>query len=280
MPELPEVEIVRRQLEEKVRGRTIERVRVLEPKTVGRDKLFAKKIAKAQIESIDRVGKLLIFKLSKPDTYLLGHLKMTGQFIFNERGGGKKKVGYADLPNRHTRVVFYFKNGAELFFNDIRKFGYLKRATVKEARQIRQTVGIEPLSPGYTWRKFQTIFSNRTTSLKAILLNQALIAGLGNIYVDEACYQAGINPARRADSLSAKEKQKLFYACARVLKEALGRGGTTFRSFANVDGRKGDFASRLHVFQRQGQPCLRCGSTIQKIRVAGRGTHYCPSCQR
>jgi formamidopyrimidine-DNA glycosylase len=285
MPELPEVEIVRRGLAKVLIGQEIARVEVRESKSTGNDKKFARSLVGRTITGIDRIGKLLIFTLDQADTYLLAHLRMTGQMILTS---GKKMVGGGhtlsqqdlDLPGRQTRLVFYFRSGATLFFNDQRKFGYIKRATAAEVARAKAKFGPEPLAPELTLEYFTNLFTGRKTTIKALLLDQSRIAGLGNIYVDEACFRAGVRPSRRADTLSKSEREQLWHAVQEVIKESIAHRGTTFYSFADASGKKGNFSDRLRVFNRTGQPCLSCGGEIKKTRVAGRGTHYCATCQK
>lgn len=283
MPELPEVEVVRRQLEAHILNRTIESVELLHEKITRLSPEFVQVLPGEKFTKIERIGKLLVFKLAN-QTYLLAHLKMTGQFIFvdeNQKIGGGHSLTESDfdLPHKHTRVVFHFKDGSTLYFNDMRLFGYLRLADEAEKDQIWNTYGIEPGRHNYTWENFEKNFSKRKTSLKALLLNQKVISGLGNIYVDEACFRSKVLPYRAADTLTKTEKKALFKNCAAVMAESIERGGTTFYSFIAADGKKGNFSDELEVFDRAGQPCYVCGAMIQKIKHAGRGTHFCPNCQ-
>jgi formamidopyrimidine-DNA glycosylase len=285
MPELPEVETVRRGLIKALIGQEIARVDVRELKSAGNDKKFARTLAGCTITGIDRIGKLLIFTLDQADTYLLAHLRMTGQMIL---ASGKKVVGGGhtlsqqdlNLPNKQTRLIFHFRSGATLFFNDQRKFGYVKRSTAVEVAAAKAKFGPEPLAPELTSEYFANLFIGRKTTVKALLLDQSRVAGLGNIYVDEACFRAGVRPSRRADTLSKSERERLWQAVREVIKESIAHRGTTFYSFADASGKKGNFSDQLRVFNRTGQPCLICGREIKKTRVAGRGTHYCAKCQK
>lgn len=293
MPELPEVEVVRRQLSEHILNREIASVEIRHEKTTRQSPEIDKVLPGCSFESIDRIGKLLAFSIrchpeldSGPNTlFLLAHLKMTGQFIFvdsDEKVGGGHSLTKSDfdLPHKHTRTIFHFTDGSALYFNDMRLFGYLKLATQAEKDAAWSKYGPEPGQPDYTWENFEGIFKNRTTSVKALLLNQSVIAGLGNIYVDEACFRSKVLPYRRANSLNQMEKKALFKHCEAVMMESIERGGTTFYSFISSDGKKGNFSDELEVFDRAGQPCYTCGEMIEKIKHAGRGTHFCPHCQR
>ena len=285
MPELPEVEVVRRQLESHVLNREIESVELLHDKITRKSPEFANVLPGCHFTKIERIGKLLSFEVQPAGIHMLGHLKMTGQFIFvdkDEKIGGGHSLTKQDfeLPHKHTRVVFNFSDGAALYFNDMRLFGYLHLATSEEKQAAWDRYGIEPGQPDYTWENFEKIFKNRKTSIKALLLNQERIAGLGNIYVDEACFRSSVLPYRGVDTLTSKEKKALFVHCKNVLEESINHGGTTFYSFVSSDGQKGNFSEHLEVFDRAGQPCYACGEIITKIKHAGRGTHFCPSCQK
>lgn len=270
MPELPEVETVRRQLEEAVTGRTISQVRVNTPKITRNDSDFARSLIGLSFVRISRIGKLLIFETSDREVYLLAHLKMTGKFLLNKTPGEYDK---------HTHVVFSFGDDRELLFNDVRKFGYVVRASESEVNQAKSRFGIEPLTSEFTLENFEKIFIGRKTNIKALLLNQSLVAGLGNIYVDEVLFHAGVLPIRKSDSVSKEEKKRIFESIEEVLGTAIEMGGTTFIDFAHTDGKSGSYVDELRVFSRAGQPCLVCGSVVEKTRVAGRGTHFCPKCQ-
>jgi len=292
MPELPEVEVVRRQLESHILNREIESVELLHDKITRKSPEFAQVLPGCHFSEITRIGKLLSFTvqtkisaLSSTNLYMLGHLKMTGQFIFvdnHEKIGGGHSLTPQDfeLPHKHTRVIFNFTDGSTLYFNDMRLFGYLHLATPEEKQKAWDRYGIEPGQPDYNWENFEKIFKNRKTSLKALLLNQERIAGLGNIYVDEACFRSSVLPYRAVDTLKLKEKKELFIHCKNVLEESINHGGTTFYSFVSSDGQKGNFSEHLEVFDRAGQPCYACGEIITKIKHAGRGTHFCSSCQK
>lgn len=288
MPELPEVETVRVQLLRKLKGKTVKEVEIFHQKSVGNDKEFSKKLRGLKLSNIDRVGKLMIFSfVSKKDIFMLGHLKMTGQFfVTNKRGevlvGGGHSVSAAlnKLPDRHTRVGIYFNDGTKLYFNDMRLFGYLKLADKTETEVIKSKFGPEPINPEFDKDKFFAGLSRKSSPIKAVLLDQTFVAGLGNIYVDEALFRAKILPTRSASSLSKREAELLAKHSGAVMLESIALGGTTFQHFKNTEGEKGGFKSKLRVFGRQGQKCLRCKATVKKSRVAGRGTHFCENCQK
>ncbi len=287
MPELPEVETVRIQLRNKVIGKTIKGVEVFHDKSARPGVSFEDRLVGKTIADIDRIGKLMIFSFAEDgDLFMLAHLKMTGQFFFVEdndiSGGGHSisKGDIEDLPNRHTRVAYYFTDGSALYFNDMRIFGYNQLATKEEMEAAKDRFGPEPIHDGFDVDDFTTKLKRRKTPVKAALLDQTFVAGLGNIYVDEALFRAGVRPMRRADKVTKKEAAAIAAASGDVMKESIKVGGTTFQHFKDTDGEKGNFSKYLQVFGQQGTACPKCGTTIKKVRCAGRGTHFCPKCQK
>lgn len=287
MPELPEVETVRIQLKYKLIGQTIQTVEVFHDKSAKSNSNFEDNLIGKTISDIDRVGKLMIFAFAEDDNlFLLAHLKMTGQFFFVEdddiSGGGHSvtKQDFSELPNKHTRIAYYFSDGSALYFNDVRIFGYNQLVNRDEKELAKQRFGPEPITDDFDVLSFAAKLKKRKTPIKAALLDQTLVAGLGNIYVDEALFRAGVRPTRRADKVTKKEAIAIAKAAGDVMKESIKVGGTTFQSFKDTGGYRGNFVKHLEVFGRQGQECPRCGTIIKKIRCAGRGTHYCPQCQK
>ena len=293
MPELPEVETIKNDLKKRILGKKITGVEVRGGKVVGNKPADFTKILKGNsFHAIDRIGKLLIFELADRKNFLLIHLKMTGQLIYCNKGevvaGGHETGGEGDkipgvgeaLPNKYTHLIFSFANGAKLFFNDLRKFGYAKIVGEKELEKIKGEYGIEPLTKDFTLKAFKEALGVRNAPIKAILLNQGLIAGIGNIYADEALFEARIRPSRRAGSLSDKETEALFKAVNNIIKKAIKYRGTTFSNYVDASGRKGNFTKLLKVYHREGEKCRRCGAVIKKAKVAGRGTRFCEKCQK
>lgn len=287
MPELPEVETIRGDLARKLGGQRIKSVTIINRKTVAlAPAVFYRRLSKQIIDQVGRRAKLLFFKLKPSGDYLLIHLKMTGQLIYQDKksliAGGhslsEEKDG--DYPNKHTRVIFSFDNQSQLFFNDLRKFGYIKLAQARELEElIKKNYGPEPLSTDFSLLAFRKILSSKKTNIKAVLLNQKNVSGLGNIYVDESLFKAGISPKRRASSLSPSEIKKLYLAVNRIIAQAIKDRGTTFNNYRDSEGRRGSFSSRLKVYGRDKASCRSCGRPISKIKLAGRGTHYCSFCQ-
>ena len=283
MPELPEVETVRLQLWARLRNKRITKVEVLNQKSVKGNPNFAKKLKGLTLKDIDRIGKLLIFSFKeKPDAFL--HLKMTGQMFVVEKGKVKARGGHEtpldhQLPNRHTRVIIHFGDTI-MYFNDQRIFGYLELTDRKGMEAARARFGPEPHASGFNFTYFIQGLKRSRQNVKARLLDQTFVAGLGNIYVDESLFRAKVNPARPAHLVTEDEARALAREAGKVLKEAIKHGGTTFQSFKDSAGQKGNYTRRLLVFARHGKECPECGSIILKTRVAGRGTHYCPHCQK
>ncbi len=298
MPELPEVETIRRDLTAAIIGRRIAALNLLSPKSAKNDAaFFINFLVGREFDEINRFGKLLALRLKKKkgesDNYfLLIHLKMTGQLIL-EASGKKLAGGHSlsdssftaaiggELPNKHTRVIIKFSGGGKLFFNDLRKFGYLKIVSQPELdRIVAAGYGPEPLTSSFTLKHLELTLKKRQTNIKALLLNQKLVAGLGNIYVDESLFISGIRPDRIASSLRALEIKKLYQAVNKVIKLAITNRGTTFSNYVDSAGKKGNFSRLLKVYGRGGQPCFKCRQVITKRKLAGRGTHFCENCQK
>ncbi|MDD5031790.1 MAG: bifunctional DNA-formamidopyrimidine glycosylase/DNA-(apurinic or apyrimidinic site) lyase [Patescibacteria group bacterium] len=303
MPELPEVETIKNDLKKRILGKKIIEVEIRSKKVVhpvrnressngvkSRPADFVKILKGNSFFGLDRIGKLLIFELGDKENFLLIHLKMTGQLIYWNKGeivaGGHemedgKIPGAGDRPpNKYTRLIFSFSDGAKLFFNDLRKFGYAKIVGKKELEKIKGEYGPEPLTKRFTLAAFKKILEGKNGSIKAILLNQGLIAGIGNIYADEALFEARIKPIRQGRSLSGKEQGALFKAINYLIKRAIKYRGTTFSNYVDAAGKRGNFTKMLKVYHREGEKCRRCGGVIKKIKIAGRGTRFCEKCQK
>lgn len=298
MPELPEVETIRNDLSEKIINKKIVKIDVRKVKLVkNTQKVFKDFLLGSKFSYIDRIGKLLIFvvRKAKQEKYLLVHLKMTGQFIYvgkneivagghsNSREESKKyRLGglEKDLPNKFSHVIFHFGDGSTLYFNDMRQFGYLKIVEADELDFIKSKYGIEPLQKNFTWKNFQKVCEGKRTNVKAFLLNQGMISGLGNIYVDEILFASGINPTRNVSALSEEERRRIFDNSKKIIKNAIKKRGTTFSDYVDSKGERGGFADFLKVYGKEKTICPKCKRTkIVKIKVAGRGTRFCPKCQ-
>lgn len=285
MPELPEVETIRKELAKFVVGKKIKQVEILHPSAIKSNvKTFTASLEKKHIRKVGRVGKLLIFTISGGE-FLLIHLKMTGQLIYRHKDfiikGGHSLSRPKEIPDKYIWVAWHFTDGSNLYFNDMRKFGYVKIVDAAEKERIMAAYGPEPLTKDFTLKKFFDTLDGRNAPIKSILLNQALIAGIGNIYADEACFAAKIFPGTRASKLRKAEKIRLFKAINAVLKKAIKYKGTTFHSFVSARGKRGNFWDFLQVYKRDKKPCLRCATgIIANKTIAGRNSRYCPVCQK
>lgn len=271
MPELPEVETIRKGLSTKISGKVIRKVDILLPKISRNEpQKLQSLLVGLKIEKVNRKGKFLILKL-KPQGFLLFHLKMSGQLIYLENNQSLAK---------HTHAIFEFTDGSQLRYIDMRQFGYLKYVkNLKQAKEL-SSLGPEPIDKALTLTQFKNRLAKRPRSrIKQLLLDQSLISGIGNIYADEILFSAGINPLRRTVSLSAIEIEKIFFSAKKILKEAIKEKGTSISLYVDHLGQTGNYANKLRVYGRKGLPCSKCKTPIQKIKLSGRGTHYCPSCQ-
>jgi len=287
MPELPEVETIRLGLTKLLPGHTVAAVDFDWPKSFPNSSADVQKfLVGATITTVRRRAKVLIIELST-DYSLIIHLKMTGQLVFTS-GSERFGAGHpndsliGDLPDKSTRVTLQFKDGSRLFFNDQRKFGWMRLLPTIEIMNLDffKKVGPEPLSADFTWQMLRERLLRRPNSMiKAALLDQSVIAGIGNIYADESLWGAKIHPALRISELSEQQFKVLHKELIFVLKLAIEKGGSSDKNYVNAKGKKGSYMSFARVFRREGQTCPRCGTVIIKIRVAGRGTHICPHCQ-
>lgn len=240
----------------------------------------------SKVVKVDRRAKVLLIELSSKYSLVI-HLKMTGQLVFRAKdvqfGAGHPNgdlVG--ELPSKSTRVTFEFTDGSKLFFNDQRKFGWVRLMPTAEVVNLDffRKVGPEPLSADFTWQGMkQRMMRRKNSNVKAVLLDQTVLAGVGNIYADESLWSAKTHPEMRVSSLKDEQIKSLYESVRNVLQLSIEKGGSTDRNYVDAEGRKGSYLSFAKVFRKEGQPCPRCGTTIIKIRAAGRGTHLCPKCQ-
>lgn len=288
MPELPEVETIRRGLSERCIERTIREVKVFcEKSFVGPKEV----VLGARIVAIRRRGKALLFDLSNGVTMMM-HLRMTGQLVWDSSESSEKHVPsfagghptedfFRRMPGKQTRVEFDF-DGGKLFFNDQRKFGFVKPIPTKEVEEDKFIASLGPEPWEMRAEELFSVFQRRKGSpVKAILLDQKVVAGIGNIYADEACFFAGVYPGRLAGTLEVQDAAKLLEGAGKVMQASIDSGGSTMATYVRPDGSRGDYLEKFaEVFRREGKECRRCGAEIVKVRVAGRGTHYCPECQK
>ncbi len=272
MPELPEVETVRKGLENLVKGKTIKEVAVYWGKIIESPEVeqFKTALIGETIEEVHRRGKYLIFKLTHFD--MVSHLRMEGKFEFHQK---------TDPLMKHSHVLFTFTDDTQLRYLDTRKFGrftLLDKDTSSEYKGIKK-LGPEPIASEFDIRPFARELRNRHKAIKPLLLDQILVTGLGNIYVDEVLFRSQIHPEQEANTLKKDEVIRLHQDIIDVLGEAVEAGGSTIRTYQNALGDAGTFQVSLNVYGLAGESCPRCGTEILKKKVAQRGTHYCPQCQ-
>ena len=270
MPELPEVETIRRQLAPVVEGRRLQEMEILDPRwcAPALHVEVADAVRGRRIERLDRRGKYLVWELSG-DVHLVMHLRMTGNLLYTEDA-------------RFARVKLRLDDGNTVVFADQRRFGTGVVLLGSDARHdyFASRLGVEPLSADFTTDHLRELARGRRAPVKAFLLTQERIAGVGNIYADEALFLARIHPLRQAGTLRGPQLEALRQAVVKVLHDGIDARGATIDDFRHADGAEGSFQDRFLVHLRAGEPCVRCGATIVKIRAAGRGTYVCPRCQR
>ena len=272
MPELPEVETVRRGLEKLILGKKISNIEIRYPKMIKTDlNEFQKGMPGQVIQTMGRRGKYLLFYLS--DKVLISHLRMEGKYFY-----------YPDqVPERkHAHVLIHFENGGTLVYEDVRKFGTLELLAPEllDSYFISKKLGPEPTEKDFDLGSFKLALKKSKKPIKSHLLDQTLVAGLGNIYVDEVLWRAKVHPSRTSNSLTAQEARKVHDETINVLGQAVEKGGSTIRTYTNAFGEDGTMQEFHQVYDKAGQACSRCETIIEKIQLGGRGTHFCPKCQR
>ncbi|HUW22338.1 MAG TPA: bifunctional DNA-formamidopyrimidine glycosylase/DNA-(apurinic or apyrimidinic site) lyase [Candidatus Bathyarchaeia archaeon] len=297
MPELPEVETIRLQLNQVLKGLKIVGVEVLSSKNfIG----SVNDIVGEKISSVERRAKIILIKLSH-NRCLAIHLKMTGQLIFRDMGLKEDAIGdqnngpfaVREMPNKYTRVIVEFTSGAKLYFNDLRKFGWMKVIGIRDGKSgikdkyanLSELANLGPEAideKTFSLEYLKKIFSKTKKAIKLILLDQGKIAGIGNIYANEALFLAGIKPEKLANQLNEKEIEKLRNSVIKILKEAIKHQGTSDKdeAYRQTTGEKGSHQNYLQVYGREGKKCRQCGKEIKRIKIGGRGTFYCPNCQK
>ncbi len=293
MPELPEVETVRRGLEKKLKNFIIKKVEICRDSTVAypiNNKDFIEGLHNSLVYKWNRRGKYLIAELKKIDNnninienkisfvnngVLVVHLRMTGYFTFNN---------IHTNPCKHTRIRLFGNNNNELRYIDVRSFGQMwwvrEGLLPKKIIKGLGSLGPEPFSENFNIGYLTKIISNKTRSIKSILLDQTIVAGIGNIYADESLYSAGISPFREAKTIKKHELNKLKIAIVEVLKKSIGAGGTTFSDFRDLEGENGNFGLQTNVYRRTGKQCRKCKNLIERQKISGRSTHWCRKCQK
>lgn len=272
MPELPEVETITKTLRTLIKNETIEHVEVYWSNIIKYPSVeqFTDALRGQTFYDVKRLGKFLLFTLD--DYVLVSHLRMEGKYSVDSKDEPMKK---------HTHVIFEYSSGKQLRYNDVRKFGTMhlfEKGTELENKPLNQ-LGPDPFEEAFTYEYFHEKLQRTTRPIKNVLLDQTVVAGLGNIYVDETLYLAHVHPLRRAHTLEEEEVRRIQKEAIKVLKKAVKQGGTTIRSYVDSSGEMGMFQQELYVYGQEDTPCATCGSIISKIKVSGRGTHFCSSCQ-
>lgn len=266
MPELPEVETIKREIEKKIVGKKITGVIINNPRVIREPspREFAEGLQGKAVSGAARKGKLLILELSGGKS-LTVHLKMTGQFVYPGNG-------------RSSRVSFRFSDGSILDFNDNRLFAELRLLDDWRSLKFVKELGPDPFE--LSFNQFQALFKNKKTKIKVLLLDQGFIAGIGNLYAAEILFAGRIAPGRPASSLSEEDLRRLYTAIREILTEAIKHHGSSVDNYVRLSGEQGGFVPYLKVYGREGKPCVGCKGTVKRIAMAGRGTYFCPGCQK
>ena len=273
LPELPEVETVKETLKRKVLNQRINSVDILWPGIIAYPTVeeFKENIKNQKINDITRRGKWLIFEL---DNYILmSHLRMEGKYFLKSKNDELKK---------HEHVIFNLDKSKQLRYHDTRKFGKMHLIKKEDFNnyEVIQELGLEPWDEKLNIKYLKDKYKNKRLPIKTVILDQSIITGIGNIYADEILFLSGINPLTKANKLKDKELENIIHNTKITLEKAISEGGTTIRSYTSDEGVSGKFQNNLYVHQREKEKCLNCGSEIIKIKVGGRGTYYCPNCQK
>lgn len=270
MPELPEVETIKRQLNNKLKGKKIKFVEVRLAKFVKYPlEKFKKLVQGAKIVKVSRRAKLLIIELSS-GYFLIIHLKLTGQLILNGQ------------PNKHTHLIYYFADGVRLIHNDLRQFGFIKVIPKKGLADFlnKEGLGPEPLEKKFTLKVFEQLLAGRKSGkIKQVLMDQKFVAGIGNLYTDEILFYGRVLPTRQVKSLQPAEIKKIYQGIKKILSLAIKKRGSSAENYLDAEGRQGGYFPLVKVYQRQGKPCYVCGAKIKRLKMAGRSAHFCPKCQ-
>jgi formamidopyrimidine-DNA glycosylase len=290
MPELPEVETIKRELNRKIKGKTLEKLWTDHPKMV-RDTSFdklEKEVQKAKIVKVFRRAKNLFLELSNGKSLWI-HLKMTGHLLFKSKNPTLRELNFLekDRFNSYIHFIFHFTDGSQVAFSDLRKFGRIKliKAKISEILKDPKKYGLEkngpePLSKKFSVQKLREILKKRNKAIKLILMDQSLLAGIGNIYASEILFHAKIKPTRKAGKLTKKEIKKLYISIKKILTRAIKNKGSSVNDYRDLSGKKGKFQNLLKVYGRTGKKCYSCGRIIKRIKQGQRSTFFCPCCQK
>ena len=288
MPELPEVEVVKRSLKKTISKLKIRKVIINNSKLRYKvNKQYFKKILKKKIVSIRRRSKYLLFNFESKLTMLV-HLGMTGKFILMNKKKQKKITSFyyklSNKDNKHNHIIFLFNNNIKLIYNDVRRFGFIKIFSNFKEKNIShlKILGPEPLSNNFNFKYFINYILNKNKSIKNCLMDQKFVAGLGNIYVNEVLFLSGINPLRNLKDINSKEVKKILINIKKILKRAIKEGGSSIKNFSDSKGNSGKFQKEFKIYGRKGDKCLslKCSEVIKKVVICNRATFYCNSCQK
>jgi len=285
MPELPEVETIVRDLDKKLKNKKIAKIEVLDKKVFQLSDKETKAVIGKLVKGVRRRAKMIILELSDNGSLVI-HLKMTGQLVYQSKSiivAGGHPISHIgkELPNKFTRVIFRFSDGSKLYFNDVRRFAWIKLVEQKDLIPLLEALGIEPLSEDFSLEKFKEILSHKVnTTVKQALMDQKYLSGLGSIYTDEALFAARIKPMRQVKTLKPEEIKTLWQAIPKILNYAIAHRGTSFSDYVDAQGEVGNFIRYLKVYGRTGEKCKGCVGIIKKAKLAGRGTHWCDHCQK
>ncbi len=282
MPELPEVETIRRQLNEVLRDKVVADVEVLREKSFSGDH---RKIRGWKVKEIKRKSKVIEVLFEKQKEMAIIHLKMTGQLIYADGekrvfGGHPTPDWVQDLPSKHTRVIITFTDGSKLFFNDMRVFGWIKLVDKEKYEKETRSTAPDVVDKEFTFEYFFNLLKSSKKPVKLILLDQDKIGGLGNIYVNDALFLSKIRPDRKSDTISSTEAKKLHEACIEVINLGIKYGGASASNYVQVTGLGGTYQDHFLVYKKDGEKCKVCGNIIKKMKMGGRGTFYCDNCQK
>lgn len=274
MPELPEVQTIVTGLNDILKRKKIVNTYVYDDMVIGypEKREFINRSKNKKIKNLSRRGKYIIINFADSDYKLIIHLRMSGKLLYKNRDDELKK---------HSHVVFEFEDNTDLRFNNVRKFGRLyliKENEVDKAGNLKN-LGIEPLSDKFTLKLFKSVLKQRKKMIKPLIMEQEFIAGIGNIYADEALFIAHIRPDRKANTLNDKEIKSLYKAIKKVLKKGIKMGGTSISDYVNALGESGQFQYELKVYNREGKECINCNTVIKKEKISGRSARFCPNCQ-
>jgi len=281
MPELPEVETVRRQLNQVLVGKKIGRILILKEKSFLGDE---NDLIGGQIEKVARKAKVIEIYFLGLKQILIVHLKMTGQLVFVDGkqkvvGGHPTKDWVANLPSKHTRVVIYFSDGGKLFFNDMRIFGWMKVVEKEKYKKEMRWDVPDVTDRRFTFEFFSNLINKTNKLIKQVIMDQEKIGGIGNIYANDALFLAGVMPNRRANSLSKNETKKLYDSIKIIIDKGIKLNGASVTNYVDIKGMGGSYQDHFLVYKKDGDKCCVCGSKINKMKLGGRGTYFCSNCQ-